>query len=539
VLLSEALGVLSKSSPYAVSTEKDKDPSSNLDVYKDYLYIKTAIEKDFLDLLDTLSTDNNKIIFLCGSSGDGKSEILTRYSTQPKYQHIDFHLDATHSFDPKLNAVDTLNEIFTKFKTSHRPLVVGINLGMMAKFTKEGSEDHSEIRKAMSNHLEQNSDLENYHFLNFEHQKYAKFSFKNGKSYSEFASKFLKQLTKESNSDASNPFWNLMIDCDNSGQDVITVMNFRLLALDSVQDRIIELLMKTRLAKDQFLTARSLLDFIYTLVVNESYLFDNLFTTKTNELSERISSFDPALVRTEKLDKLVLTLNLNLPFSEFDNYKEELNQWGIQDLQSASSYIRLFYILQNADLGSNFHNEYANEFEDKLLDDYASVLLAHQNYKNEIDSVDTTIISDFYKHELFTALWRYINRTAPELKTKQFLISKENEILFATELKLQIDWQAIANDDSQDLMSFKARLKVNGNVITPALSVNINLFELIRRLNSGYRPNKYDKSCVILLDELVEQVKLEMAKSDTLFLVDDNVTYEAERDGTLIEISER
>jgi hypothetical protein len=29
---------------------------------------------------------------------------------------------------------------------------------MMAKYEKEGSEDHSEIRKAMSNHLEQNSE---------------------------------------------------------------------------------------------------------------------------------------------------------------------------------------------------------------------------------------------------------------------------------------------------------------------------------------------------------------------------------------------
>jgi DNA phosphorothioation-dependent restriction protein DptF len=112
-------------------------------------------------------------------------------------------------------------------------------------------------------------------------------------------------------------------------------------------------------------------------------------------------------------------------------------------------------------------------------------------------------------------------------------------VIFATELKLSVDWDAIANDNSQDLMAFKARIKVNKTVISPALSVNINLFELIERLNSGYRPNKYDKSCVILLDELVEQIKSVMAKSDTLVLLDGNVTYEAERDGNLIEISER
>lgn len=539
MLLSEALSVLSKSSPYAVSTEKNKDPASRLDNFKDYLYIETSIEKDFLTLLDSLSMVSNKIIFLCGSSGDGKSEILTRYSTQANYRHIDFHLDATHSFDPKLNAVETLNQIFTKYKTSNRPLVVGINLGMMAKFAKEGADEHAEIKKAMANQIESALDSDKCHFLNFEHPKYAKFSFLDGKPYSEFASKFMKKLTNESSNASSNPFRNLMQECVDSGKDSIVVANFNLLALESVQQTIIELLMKTRLAKDQFLTARSLLDFIYTLLVSDNYLFDNLFITKNNELSEKIGSFDPALTRTEKLDKLALTLTLELPYKELDEYRNELKKLGITNLKHASSYIRLFYILRGADVVLNFHNEYAKEFDDTLLSDYSKVLLAHQNFKNVQDDANQTIINDFYKHMLFDALWRYINRSAPELKNKQYLIAKENNVIFATELKLSVDWDAIANDNSQDLMAFKARIKVNKTVISPALSVNINLFELIERLNSGYRPNKYDKSCVILLDELVEQIKSVMAKSDTLVLLDGNVTYEAERDGNLIEISER
>lgn len=537
MLLLEVLSVLSKSSPYAVSTEKSAAVLSDLDNIKKYLYIETDIEKDFRNLISHLS--ERKIIFLCGSSGDGKSEIMTRYSQDPAFSHIDFHLDATHSFNPKLDAIATLDSIFADYKNANRPLVVGINLGMMANYAKEGATEHAEIKIAMQHHIQKGGDVENIKFLSFEDHKYAKFCFKDNKPYSEFASKFMSKLTQPSTGEAINPIWNAMLEDEASEQDPMTVANFKLLSIESVQSSIIELLMRARLAKDQFLTARALLDFIYTLLVGKAYLFDNLFLSKNNELSEKLASFDPALLRTEKLDNLSLTLKLNLPEDAFSLFKTELKKIGVEPLETPASYIRLFYVLRNASFGNDYHLNYAAEFDNKLLAEYSRVLVAHQAYKNEKNESEMSVINDFYKHVLFTALWRYINRSAPQLKSKQFLIAKENGVLFATELKLLIDWPAISAFESDDLMSFNALLKVNKKPIEPALPVNLNLFELLQRLNLGYRPNKYDKSCVLLLDELVEQIKLEMAKSDTLIIIDENSTYEAERDGSLIEITER
>jgi DNA phosphorothioation-dependent restriction protein DptF len=535
--LRQALGVLSKSSPYAVSTEHSDLISSDLDNFKSYLYIETDIEKDFRQLIENLS--EKKIIFLCGSSGDGKSEIMTRYSQDTQYSHIDFHLDATHSFDPKLDAIATLDNIYTAYKVSDRPLIVGINLGMMANYAKEGSAEHDEIKAAMQLHIDKGGDSENINFLSFEEHKYAKFCFKDGIAYSDFASQFMQRLTRESAPDFANPFWDLMLETPETEQDIKAVANFKLLSFTSVQDTIIELLMKARLAKDQFLTARALLDFIYSLLVGKDYLFDNLFLSKNNELSEKIESFDPALIRTEKLDNLVLTLRLNLGDPVFSNFVEDLKRIGVNELKEPASFIRLFYVFRNATFGNNYHQYYSREFSNELLANYSSVLIAHQDYKNEHDENEKNIINNFYKHNLFTALWRYINRSAPELKSKQFLIAKENGVLFATELKLLVDWPLIAEYQSTDLMAFKALIKVNKKPIEPALPVNINLYELLQRLNLGYRPNKYDKSCVLLLDELVEQIKLEMAKSETLVIVDENDIYEAERDGSFIEITER
>ncbi|KXI29576.1 DNA phosphorothioation-dependent restriction protein DptF [Paraglaciecola hydrolytica] len=535
--LRQALSVLSKSSPYAVSTERSISKSLDLDKFKNYLYIETDIEKDFRNLIDKLSAQ--KIIFLCGSSGDGKSEIMTRFSQNDQYAHIDFHLDATHSFDPKLDAIATLNKIFSLYKASNRPLVVGINLGMMANYAKEGSNEHDEIKAAMQRHINKGGDSNNINFLSFEEHKYAKFCFKNGKPYSDFASRFIKKLTSQYSDGRSNPFWDLMSENRISGQDSQTVTNFNLLAIESVQYSIIELLMKARLAKDQFLTARALLDFIYSILVGKGFLFDNLFLGKNNELSDRIESFDPALLRTENVDNFVLTMKLNLDEPRLNAFNNDLKTIGISELTEPASYIRLFFILRFAEFGNNYHADFSDEFNNKLIADYADVLVAHQDYTNEQDENEKNIINNFYKNTLFSALWRYINRSAPQLKNKQFLIAKENNILFATDLKLFVDWPLIAKYDSQDLMAFKAFIKVNQKPIEPALPVNINLLELLQRLNLGYRPNKYDKSCVLLLDELVEQIKLEMAKSDTLIIVDEYEIYEAERDDNMIEMTEQ
>ena len=535
--LKQALGVLSKSSPYSVSTERSNQ-TSELDALKNYLYIETPIEKDFEHAIKNIT--GNQIIFLCGSSGDGKSEIMTRFSQNDAFAHIDFHLDATHSYDPKLNAIETLDNIFSTYKASERPLVVGINLGMMANYAKEGATEHDDIKSAMQLHIDKGQNSANINFLSFEQHEYSKFCFKDGKPHSEFALQFMQKLTRKATAILQNPFWDLMQQNQADKQDLKIVTNFKLLHILSVQETIIELLMKARLAKDQFLTARALLDFVYSLIVSDEYLFDSLFMNKTNELTTKLESFDPALIRSENLDNLVLTIKLNLDNPEFLEFSANLQDFGIVGLTKPASFIRLFYILKNAQIGNNFHLQFADEFTNNLLLNYSKVLIAHQTLcdKEEDGGGDVkNVINDFYKHTLFSALWRYINRNAPELKTKQFLIAKENDVLFATELRLQINWKLIEDYKSADLMAFDALVKVNGKSIEPALSVNINLFELLQRLNFGYRPNKYDKNCVLLLDELVEKIKSEMALANTLVIVDGASTYEAERDGDIIEMT--
>jgi len=106
--LKQALQALSKSSPTAVTTAGEiEDP--HLRAIKEYLYVKTPIENVLIEKLQSVNSDT--IIFLCGSSGDRKSEILTRRQKEYSNKFI-FHLDATHIFDPDKTVIETLDSVF-------------------------------------------------------------------------------------------------------------------------------------------------------------------------------------------------------------------------------------------------------------------------------------------------------------------------------------------------------------------------------------------------------------------------------------------
>ena len=124
--------------------------SADAEKLKKYLYVRTPVEKALLAALD--GSSDKRIVFLCGSSGDGKSEIFRRI--HKKYSSVfDFHLDATHSFDPGKDAIQTLDDRFNEFKASTRPLVVGVNIGMLGNFAADGDVVHEDIKSSIEHFL--------------------------------------------------------------------------------------------------------------------------------------------------------------------------------------------------------------------------------------------------------------------------------------------------------------------------------------------------------------------------------------------------
>lgn len=482
------------------------------DALKNWLYIQQDIERDLRACL--AQSQPGDMLFLCGSSGDGKSEILTR--AYHEYDgKVNFHLDATHSFQPNQSAIEALDQVFRTALAERQILVVGINIGMIGNYVQEGHADLIHVREAMRAFLENNKVGAPYYFFNFE--EYPKFRMENGIPVAPFAKNIMRRLTEQS---LDNPFYAAFSQEDVSHAEPRLCANFRLLMLEGVQDAIIANIVKARLAKDQFVTARGLLDLLYHLLTGPGYLFDNLFSGGDNELAIRIAAFDPALQRTRELDQLVLRYELGLPEPERDVFLAQLAVWNIrfdaEHQPKATSLVRLFYVLQREPVGNNYHHAFAQEFTDQATDEYAEVWKTHAEFDGSSDA--RTALQRLYRRVLTAGIFRYANRHAPELRTDEILLGEFHGVKIAGLADLRPDYAALQQLASKTSIShFNVALKVGDMPLKP-MSFNINLFALLVRVNQGYRPNKYDKNTVVLLDELVEQIRTLVKRDNRLKL---------------------
>ncbi|EIO0019168.1 TPA: DNA phosphorothioation-dependent restriction protein DptF [Escherichia coli] len=542
ITLRKALGVLAKSSSFSVTTvtHRQKD---EFDQLKEQLFVKQEIETELQRYLDVAKP--GEIIFLCGSSGDGKSEILTRCKSNPRYQQrFSFHLDATHSFAPRQSAIDALNDLFSNHHQYSSPLLIGINTGMLANFAREGAECHLAIRTAIDSFLsadqEESRPYRSGHCSFFDFEHYPKFQFNEKKQYSSFIKTLLDNLTRN---DDSNLFQFIFRHDETVNPELKEVANYKLLCLPGVQDVLITQLFKARLIKDQFVTTRTLLDFLHHLLMGPGYLFDNLFTGAENDLIKKVSDFDPARLHTYEIDQFILRYELGLVDPELDDFLAALAPLHIRfDRQcvnpgDAVSLIRLFWLLQDESLGNNYHQKFSVFFNESLFEHYSEIWHLHKNYI--ADSEQKKALNRFYTSELIAGIQRYANRKAPELsmQKEEFFLGEYGGVKITAPVELKPDWEAIRNKNTAHPTGFDVHLKVGQNSLLP-VRIGLNLFELLNKLNNGYRPNKYDKNAIVLLDEIVDLIT-EQAKSSSeiKFYAGGRRVYRAKADDDMITIS--
>ncbi|MCE2594925.1 DNA phosphorothioation-dependent restriction protein DptF [Motilimonas cestriensis] len=507
--LKEALSVLSKSSPYAVSTERDSKNKNQLDDVKEYLYIKMPIAIDVEKKISSFSSNKPEVLFLCGSSGDGKSEILTdckkRFSNRAH-----FHLDATHSFDPRENAIQTLDKVFDEFESGTMPLIVGINTGMLGNYAEEGSNE--KFKDVIKNYLSNNISTEDVTFINFE--DYPKFFIGEGGYTSEFAQKLLQKLTANDDNIIRQIFDKEKLEQTSQASKRLQA-NYEILCIPEVQKNIIVLLFKARLIRDQFLTARALLDFVFMLLAGPGYLFDNIFSGGDNELANKVIEFDPAHLRTKKIDRFILANDLHLPDQEFSEFKECLKILGVESLESSLSYLRLFYIIKGYEFSNNYHSKFEHDFNETLIEQYVTVYQLHRDFNGSLEHKKQ--IKLFYNNTIRSAIRKYNNRNAPNLDKNHYLISELNGFQLVSKLDVKADIKSISNFSPKSSASFTAFINVQEHSL--AIPVNINLLHLMERISDGYRPNKHDKNTVVLLDELIDEIAQVANKVATLHII--------------------
>lgn len=486
------LGTLARSSAQAVSTLARA--SDEIERFKDYLYVETEIEKQFVKVLSA-TQNRHQIVFLCGSSGDGKSELLKKYR-ESYANKFDSHLDATHSFKPDQDAIQALNQLFDEHKTSDKPLVVGINIGMLLNFQNTAAEQHDDIKQAIARFVEGKRNFDHFNFLNFE--DYPKFCLDEGKVGSEFISELLARVTADHPNNALFQAYKLDTSPDNS----LARHNYLLLQQPSVQQVIVRNLLHARLKFDQFFSTRALLDLIHHLVAGGLNLFDNLFASPKSGLASVLVSLDPCLIRTQKLDEFVVQQSLKIRDEAFEPFKEAyIEQFNGQEVRlTPSSWVRAFYVLQEVECGNNYHQRFTQSFQQPLFDEYIQFWQLHQTLSNKRQ------LRDFYDKHLIAALLKFANRLVSKVVEDGIYLTERNGVILSAKVRIAMDSKSLAQaNHDRNIQSFYAALKVGDQAISP-FPITISFLELARRILAGYRPNRHDKNTVVILEEVIEEI---------------------------------
>ena len=485
------IGQLSKSSPYAVAT-----PKSEKDIF-DYLHIETDIEKEYVNTLERLT--DKKIIFLCGSSGDGKSAIITR--SQKRFEDsCEFHLDATHSFSPHETALERLDKVFDKYKQSEKSLVIGINIGILINYSKHNKNVHFQIKNSIEEYLKvSKKEIDNTIFINFE--DYPKFENLDNK----IGSKFLKDIfQKVTSSSSKNPFYQAYLKGKEKHRTLLCD-NYELLSKESVQEKIIELIVLSHLKYNQFLTARAILDFIYTLLSDEKLLSDTLFENHTNLIIKNIANEDPCLKRNEVIDRFVIKQTNQEEDTKLHFFCQALNL--VDKNLSPCNLLRIFYLLNSQDISNNYHKQFFQE--GSLVEKYIRLLISHNRGEDSND------VKSFYK-ELKNALFLYINRNRLNGQ-KELIILESNDTFITIDVEIRRDKKKITSTISKKLKSFECYIFANEKIVKP-IDITFNIYKMLQDINSGYRPNQYDKNSLIIFNEFVERIIDEVKVSNNLII---------------------
>ena len=541
--LTQALSVLAKSSPFSVKTLSDRQ-KDELDEFKDWLFVEQSIETDLRGFLNEINS--KKIVFLCGSSGDGKSEILARCYDKFR-EKFDFHLDATHSFAPDESAIQTLDKTFDAHAKGSRPLVVGINIGMLANYANEGNSRHDEIKKSINRFLEKKLKSTNrsmvdgpVHYLDFE--QYPRFHFpKIDGTYSTFTHNLFQNLTSK---DPKNPFFQAEKYERQSGNgNTLVLTNYKILSLASVQEMIITQLLKARLIKDQFITVRALLDLIHHLILGPGYIFDNLYVGDDNELVNRLAEFDPAKIHTRELDELVLKYELQLPDVALKDFLTEATKYEINlefrssEPLKAASLIRLFSLIKDEEFGNNYHHKFRATFKETSLEKFIEAWTLHKEFDSNPER--RIALRRFYQSDLILGFQKYANRNAPELINTQneLYLNSFGSVMLTAPIDLKPEHISTLDKNGITNTSFTAYIKNYEKSIKPIV-INYNLFELLQKLKDGYHPNKYDKNSIVLLEEIIDQIVAAVKVGSHLKFYDTDYRYTVKEEEGMFVINE-
>lgn len=503
--------------------------------FKRYIHIKRPVETALENHLKaTVDTAESTLIFLCGSVGDGKSHLLSYMSsTMPEVlEKFQIHNDATESFDPKMNSLDTLARVLRPFsdsqiKDSKEKLILAINLGVLHNFLESdyARDDYQFIKEYIdnanifdSNTITNVQEHSNFRLVNF--GDYNMYELTGSGPVSSYISNLFAKIT---NPIPENPFYTAY-QRDKANYDTNTLLlNYEMFSSNSVQEQIIQLIIKTIIKDKIILSSRILLNYIYDILVPTTIeeimtsdfldMLPNLLPNLVFEGFDKspflkmMSHQDPIHHRSKEIDNSLVTLNNN--GSYYTTYRSTIydstaQRW-IQYLESVENiafldkdakremselFIRSCYLYQS---------ELQHAFLDEVYLNYTKYLFAYNTgQKRLLQNLYFDIDKSIY-------LWKGTPKS-------NYLFIDDEGHSFRIAERIQLKNAAVALPENQDgiIERFTPSLKL-GFRCEPYkeihyVEIDLPLYELIVRVTNGYRLNKKDRDDSIQFMEFIESL---------------------------------
>lgn len=533
-LLNE-LSKLRDSSKEAV--ESDEEFSD----FKKYIHVDRSIQEDFVkELKRVVNFNGSHLVMLCGSVGDGKSHLLAYLSTEfpDLLSEFKVHNDATESFDPDKDAIDTLADVLSNFndyniENSSEKRILAINLGVLNNFleSKHAKENYTKLKSYIdeanifeSKFVSKNIIQDKVSFITF--SDYHLFELNNDVDSNYVSSKYISSLMgKITNNDEFNPFYAAYLKDKEQNYVNPLIYNYEMLRDENVQKVIIDILIKIFIKYRKIVSTRDLLNFIYELIVPPEiddydnftniedflkYLLPNMIfsSSERSSLLRLFSQFDPTLIRKEELDKFIIDLNIN------DNLKSVVSKYfDLSKLTFLEDYID--------ELGNLY--EFDSSKKREIISTIIRFALFYGKPSIKKNFVDQTYLNFLkYLHAYNIQNTSEYKGLFNDIRDAIFMWrgSPKKNYLFVDELdsfkvSKSLNLKPLPIKLGDDLLEglflgnrFKTEIKVYFSVIPNnnkiSLDVDYSLYEYIVKLGNGFKPNKSEKEDLIIFDEFID-----------------------------------
>jgi DNA phosphorothioation-dependent restriction protein DptF len=338
-------------------------------------------------------------------------------------------------------------------------------------------------------------------------------------------------LQKIISDDSRNPIYKAYLDFKKeykNPEKCPIVYNYEFLFDVKMREVLIQLIIKAIVKSKEIISIRSLLNFIYDVLVpidlssiNPSdyikkiesmndfefvcniipnYLFDH---SELSSLFEKISALDPCNYRDSKIDDILLKLiNSESPIEIFENnisataltsINERIKSKKVQKEYLSTLFIRLYYFSNYDESIKNVDSDY-NEYME---------LLFHYNNNNPI-----------YLKKLYRLVENAIRSWNGDPKTIEKVIINvgKRQTRYRVFKDFEVHPEVGSLMQKQDkiinkfVQEFTLNFKINNDTETLKIHVDYSLFKILKTILLGYRPNKKDNNNYVYFVNLINKL---------------------------------